>query len=269
MPKSILILAANRWIGFKGSGRTRPALIACDLPDGGEVECVVKLGGHKESAAHQPVCELIAALLATDLALPVAEPVLVEITAEFTARAVPAHDAEARERCGKSIGLVFATRHLPPGFAAVPINKPPGRDLIPVVAELYAFDGLVQNADRTSVNANCLVRGDELRFFDHDQAFGFLLDIFGVPDVSKVESYSILNKHFARPFLRPDRRLFNRLQGAWEAISDATLDVYGKLLPDAWPGKATYFPKIKSHLTDVRAKLALALDAITLSIPPP
>lgn len=268
MPITLPALTATRWIDFKGSGRTQPALIACDLPDGGELECVVKLGGHKESAPHQPVCELVAALLAIDLGLPVAEPLLVEITSEFANRAVPATNSSARVRCQHALGWAFATRHLSSGFSLIPIGKPPARALLPTLAELYAFDGLIQNADRSARNSNCLVKGTELRFFDHDQAFGFLLDIFGPRPVSKVESYAFLADHLARPHLTRDRTLFNRLEGAWEAISDMTVAAYRDLIPDAWPGKKTYFPAIEFHLKLVRAELASALDAITLSLPP-
>ncbi len=268
MPSTLPTLTATRWIDFKGSGRTRPALIGCDLPDGGEVECVVKLGGHKESAAHQPVCELVAALLAVDLGLPVAEPLLVEITPDFANHAVPATNASARTRCQQAIGWSFATRHLPSGFSILPVGKPPARPLLGALAELYAFDGLIQNADRTPANPNCLVKGNELRFFDHDQAFGFRLDFLGVGPISKIESYEFLSRHLARPHLTRDRTLFNRLEGAWEAIGNDTLTNYHDLLPNTWPGKKTYFPKIESYLKDVRAELASALDAITLSLPP-
>jgi len=267
MPTSLPILTATRWIDFKGSGRTRPALIGCDLPDGGEIECVVKLGGHPESAAHQPVCELVAALLALDLDLPVAEPLLVEITPDFASHAVPASNAAAQARCQQAIGWSFATRHLPSGFHILPVGKPPSRPLLPALAELYAFDGLIQNADRSPTNSNCLVKGNVLRFFDHDQAFGFLLDFLGRRPVSDVESYAFLSRHLAYAHLGRDRSLFNRLEGAWESITDATLAGYLGLLPDNWPGKKRCFPVIEAYLKDVRAELASALDAITLSLP--
>ena len=102
MPISLPSLTATRWITFKGSGRTQPALIGCDLPGVGEVECVAKLGGHRESAPHQPVCELVAALLAVDLGLPMADPLLVEITPDFANHAVPAANVAARTRCQQS-----------------------------------------------------------------------------------------------------------------------------------------------------------------------
>jgi hypothetical protein len=201
------------------------------------------------------------------LGLPVADPLLVEITPEFATRAVPATNTPARLRCQQAIGWAFATRHLPSGFSAIPIGKPPARALIPTLAELYAFDGLIQNADRTAKNANCLVKGTELRFFDHDLAFGFLLDLFGSRPISKVESYAFLAEHIARPHLTRDRTVFNRIEGAWEAIGDMTVAAYRDLLPDTWPGKKAYFPGIESHLKSVRAELASALDAITLSLP--
>jgi hypothetical protein len=178
MPTTLPTLTATRWIAFKGSGRTEPALIGCDLPSGGEVECVVKLAGHSESAPHQPVCELVAALLAVDLGLPVADPLLVEITTDFANCAVPSTNAAARTRCQQSIGWSFATRHLPPGYSILPVGKPPARSLLPILAGNIA------------------------------------------------------------------------------------------LLPDAWPGKKTYSSRIESYLKDVRAELASALNAITLSLPP-
>ncbi len=267
MPAVIPLLTATRWVRFSTSGRTSPAVIACDLPDGGEVECVVKLGGHQESTPHQPVCETVAALLAVDLGLPVAEPVLVEITPEFARHAIPATQPDARTRCENALGWAFATKHLPPGYSLLPSGKSPSRKLLPKLAELYAFDGLIQNADRMASNPNCLVKGDDLRLFDHDQAFGFLLDLFGAQPVEKPESYSFLNRHLARPFLTQDRAAFERLEGAWEAITPATVSAYRELLPDAWPGNKARFPAIEAYLHDLHAKLASALDAITLTLP--
>lgn len=269
MPFALPQLTATRWIDFKGSGRTRPALIACELPEGGEVECVVKLGGHRESAPHQPVCELVAALLAVDLGLPVAEPVLVEITPEFTQLAVPAGNAEARARCGAAPGWAFATRHLAGGFAGIPVGKPPPQILLPTLAELYAFDGLIQNADRIPLNSNCLLKGSDLRFFDHDQAFGFLLDLFGSGPIEQPATYRFLTSHLARPFLPVNRAQFSRLEGSWKAITPELVASYRAAVPEEWPGKASYLPRIEDHLGAVHAKLATALDAITFTLSTP
>jgi len=267
MPTTIPILSASRWIGFKGSGRTQPALIGCDLPGGGEIECVVKLGGHRESAPHQPVCELVASLLAVDLNLPVADPLLVEITPEFAARGVPATDTTGRQRCQQSVGWCFASKQLSAGFAVPPIKKGPPKAMLPALAELYAFDALVQNPDRTAANPNCLMKGDELRFFDHDKAFSFLLALFGCGPLNQPETYSFPVAHFARQFLSQDRKLFTRIEGAWEAVSSDVVRGYASLIPDAWPGKQTYFSQIEAHLNKVRTDLAPALDAITLTLP--
>lgn len=267
MPNTLSSFAATRWIEFKGSGRTRPAVIACDLPDGGEVECVVKLSGHQESSPHQPVCELVAALLALDLKLPVAEPLLVEISPEFVDLAIPVSNTEAKNRCQESLGLTFATRHLPGGYSLLPIGKPPPKAMIPELAKLYAFDGIIQNADRTQRNSNCLVKGSELRFFDHDLAFGFLLDILGPPNVTDVDSYSFLSNHLAKPCLKRDREQFESLQNSFTAIDEATLNEYRNFIPDSWSGKNVYFPAIETHLNSVFSELDSVLDAITSSLP--
>lgn len=267
MPTTIPTLTASRWIGFKGSGRTQPALIGCDLPDGGEIECVVKLGGHQESAPHQPVCELVASLLAVDLDLPVAEPLLVEITPEFAAGAVPVTDGNARQRCQRAVGWCFASKQLAAGFAVSPTRKSQPQAMLPSLAELYAFDALIQNADRTAMNPNCLVKGDELRFFDHDQAFSFLLALFGSGPLNQPETYSFLSQHFVRPLLSRNRELFSRLEGAWESVSSDVVHSYAGHIPDSWTGKQKYFPQIEVYLNKVRTELAPALDAVTLTLP--
>jgi hypothetical protein len=268
MPATLPLLSASRWIDFKSSGRTSPALIACELPDGTEIECVVKLGGHKESSPHQPVCEAVAALLALDLGLPMADPLLVEITPEFAKYGVPANKPEVRARCERALGWAFATKHLPAGYSILPLGKSPARALLPILAELYAFDGLIQNADRIPTNTNCLFRGSDLRIFDHDQAFGFLLDIWGAKPVGSIDSYPFLSKHFAHPYLSRERSQFARLEGAWQALNAKTVAAYRDLLPDTWPGKKSYFPSIETYLNSLHANLASALDAITLTLPP-
>lgn len=269
MPETIPILSANRWIEFKTSGRTSPALVACDLPGGGEVECVVKLRGHKEWAPHQPICEIVASLLAMDLGLPVAEPMLVEITSNFARMGIPANRPDARSRCENALGLSFASKHLPAGFSLNPAGKPPTPKLLQSFADLYAFDGLIQNADRAPHNPNCLIKGDELGIIDHDQAFGFMLDIMGVQPTGNVESYSFLRQHLAHPFLKRERSLFERLESAWAGITPAQISFYKELIPDEWDGKGTYLPVIESYLNDLHSNLASAIDAVTLTLPHP
>jgi len=209
----------------------------------------------------------VAALLALDLGLPIADPLLVEITPEFARHAVPANQSEARARCENAIGWAFATKQLPAGYSILPIGKPPSRTLLTSLAELYAYDGLIQNADRIVKNANCLVKGNALGIFDHDQAFGFLLDIWGAKPVGEIDSYSFLSNHLAYQHLSRDRSQFYRLEGAWQAVNPQAVAGYRDLLPDEWPGKKTYFDRIEAHLNSVHAGLASALDAITLTLP--
>ena len=93
---------------------------------------------------------------------------------------------------------------------------------------------------------------------------GFTVNFGPVADVN---SYAFLSKHLARPHLTRDRSLFNRLEGAWQGITDETLVNYRNLLPDTWSGKSAYFARIESYLKGVRSELASALDAITLTLP--
>jgi hypothetical protein len=43
--------------------------------------------------------------------------------------------------------------------------------MLPVAAAIFVFDAIVQNADRRVDNANCLVKGNEIRIIDHEMTF--------------------------------------------------------------------------------------------------
>ena len=244
------IFIATRWAGFRTSGRNRPANIGCDLPDGGEVEVVVKLNGGAEYGDHGPVCETMAALLAVDLGLPVADPCLVEIRQEFVST-IP--DPAARTRVQRAVGVNFGTRSLAPGWLPIPGGKTLPQIALPTMADIFVFDAIIQNPDRGVNRPNCLFQGGEVRIFDHDLAFiSFLLSIFGGLDPTKPETYEFLQHHVFFRQLKRAKLSFDRIAGALEALLPQRFRAYCEALPDSWPGKVLYADRIRTHLERVR-----------------
>jgi hypothetical protein len=266
MTALIPIFTATRWAGFRTSGRNRPANIGCDLSDGGgEVEVVVKLNGGAEYGDHGPVCETVAALLAVDLGLPVADPCLVEIQPEFVAT-IP--DSAARTRVQGAVGINFGTRSLAPGWSSIPGGKTLPQIALPTMAEILAFDAIIQNPDRRVDRPNCLFQGGDIRIFDHDLAFSFLFSISGYPDPTQSETYEFLRHHVFFRQLKRAKLSFDRIVGAFGALPPQRFRAYCEVLPDTWPGKVLYADRIRTHLERVRVdfpRISTILTALLAS----
>jgi len=219
------------------TGRTQPFLAVCEEESGTQHEIVVKTRAGMESAEDGLICELMAALLAKDLDIPVAEPVLVDIEADF-AQAIP--DPAMSKMAQGSLGLNYGSRFLGPGW----VTWPPGRGIplavLPIAADIFAFDVLIQNPDRRRANPNLLRRGDDLVVYDHETAFSFLYSI--VPGQYPWEGKGIdyIREHVFFNALRGKALSWGRFVGALEAIDKRRLQEYSNSVPADWrKGKNT------------------------------
>jgi hypothetical protein len=253
MPRLIEQLRATRWDRFLTSGRNQPALVACDLvlvP--GELEFVVKLNSTPEGLQlHAPVCEAMASMLARDLGLPVADPCLVEITEEWVESI---DDESARKRCSESLGFNFACRFFGPGWSRVAAGKSLGKASLQTMAEVFAFDIIIQNIDRRSSNPNYLASGSDIRIFDHEMAFD-LFNLAGETAFAKPAAYSLCADHvFTKPLKGCGVNL-EKFFKSFGKIPKARLDDYILTLPDSWPGKTSYAEKIRKHILRAQASI--------------
>ena len=116
--------------------------------------------------------EAIAACLAGDLKLPITEPLLVAIPDEWAA-IVP--DDERRKRILASSRVAFGSKLVTGGYSVWTPDTRISEAMVDTAAGVFAFDAIVQNPDRRAENPNCLVRGESIRIFDHELAFGHRL----------------------------------------------------------------------------------------------
>lgn len=157
-------------------GRTKPSFITCELASGEPIEVVAKFAGGCDLGNVSLAREIIGACLAGDLRLPVPEPFLIEATTEWV-DTIPDPERRGKARRGSLIG--FGSRLVIGQFDIWKPGNVISDAMLPAAAAIFTFDGIIQNPDRRSDNPNCLVRGDDLRIFDHELAFSHDLPIFG------------------------------------------------------------------------------------------
>ena len=238
-----------------------PVRLACETGVREEIEAVAKLSASCDRGATALVAEAIAAMLAADLDLPVPEPFLVRLEQDFVdAIADPEVEAIAR----RSSPIAFGSKKLPPGYTTWPVGKAVPREAVPVAAEVFAFDALIANADRRPDNPNCLFLGDNLAIIDHELAF-ITEGVIGWRPPWQVGALDALRRtqsHLFTEQLRGKALSFDRLAGAWAAVTDARLAEYRAALPVEWNAASDSADAALSHVAAVRDNLDMALQEV-------
>ncbi len=245
-------------------GRTRPFFGAGSHADGTEVEIFMKLKAGCDSGVKALVAEAISAMLAADLDLPVPEPFLLAIDAEFVDSIF---DAEAKSVAMKSIGINFASKKLPAGFALWTAERALSKNMRQIASEIVAFDFLTGNDDRRAAKPNCLFDGDELAIIDHEKAFphqtSFIIGWSPPWEAGALaRKRQPPNHHLFTKAVAGQEVDFRRLEGAWDAISDGRLNEYLGALPQEWIEVDDAARKILDYIRDLREHLPDALGEI-------
>lgn len=215
------------------NGRTQPSAITCELPDGNTVEVVAKFSAGCDQGNVNLAREVISACLAGDLCLPVPEPFLVETTPEWIAT-IP--DIGRRVKAENSSPIAFGSRLVIGQFGAWGAGNRISESMLLTAAGIFVFDCVIQNPDRRLGNPNCLVRGDELRIFDHELAFSHKLVIGWKPPwhIGGLKSFETNGNHIFREGLRGRSIDYTSIRSAWEKLTDNKIGDYENVLPVEW-----------------------------------
>jgi hypothetical protein len=150
------------------TGKTRPSRVVCQKSDGSPVEVVAKFSAGCEEKEVSLAREVIAACLAGDLGLPTPEPFLVDVPPGF---AQVVTDRSQAALIAQSSPVAFGSSLVTGGYSVWNREMQITEATLPTASSIFVFDCLIQNVDRRDENPNCLVRGDNLRIFDHELAF--------------------------------------------------------------------------------------------------
>jgi len=237
------------------NGKTLPALFSCERASAKAAsDYVVKLRGGIDYGSQGLLCELYASILAAHLGISCPSPaiVLIELDlAEAIAGTFPDDDRRANVVLN-SVGLNFGSQFLT-NLVSWPVDKKIPEELQAAAMKVFAFDALIQNADRTFQNPNLGIRGGDLFVYDHETAFSFLLGIFPSQTPWMLGSESYLEKHVFRKALKgvpfPDSFLLSLLELTREKAKQIS-----SLIPTEW--NSANLQKIESHLVLVNEHAA-------------
>jgi hypothetical protein len=197
------------------------------------IEVVVKFSSFCDQQQENLAMEALAACLAGDLRLPIPEPLLVAIPDEWIA-IVP--DEQRKKRILASSRVAFGSKLVTGGYSIWTPDTPISEAMVDPAASIFAFDAIIQNPDRRTSNPNCLIRGESIRIFDHELAFGHKLVLKWQPPWTKdgLNWLETKGAHIFRSRLRRSMIDFDAIKAAWIAITDNRLTGYKSGLPAEW-----------------------------------
>ncbi|MBS9476204.1 hypothetical protein KIP89_03700 [Ancylobacter sp. VKM B-3255] len=177
--------------------------------------------------------EVLGACLAGDLGLPVPEPFLIDVDREW---ALTIQDEARQSAILRSSPVAFGSRTLVGQFGIWGPGSWITDIMLPVAAGIFVFDAVIQNPDRRTENPNCLVRGDQVRIFDHELAFSHQLVIGWRPpwQPGSLRTLEHNGNHIFRDGLRRREIDFEGIRDAWGRLSDAQIADYEAAIPAEW-----------------------------------
>ena len=157
-----------------------------------------------------------------------------------------------------SPGLNFGSVHLGAGFTTWPPGRNPVGAQRDQAADIFAFDTLIQNADRRAVNPNLWARSDRLGIYDHEQAFSFLSVpiIGGAPKpwaaASHGNGFRFLEQHVFYGSLRGGRLNLGPFREKLGGLTDKRIQDYLDAIPTEWLGDSDFGGQVTGYLREAR-----------------
>lgn len=232
-------------------GRNDPLMIRVETDDGAQHDVYLKPSGRPEIAVTGMVCELLGAMLAGDLGIAVNEPFLVEIDEAFI-RSIP--DEGIRALLRRSSPLAFGSKSAGPQWRDWSAGDIVTDALKQSALQIFAFDVMIENFDRTVQRPNLLIKGNEIRVIDHETAFKFGL-IIGEKAEPWRQGYC--HKHLHRGChvlgqgLKGKVLDFAPLSAVWSALSPISFMRYAGGVPSEWAEGMKTVRDAERHLTQV------------------
>jgi len=191
--------------------------------------------------------ELIAALIGLELDLNIAEPVIIDITPEFVDTL---KGKDGYKNAINSIGLNFGCKFRP-GLMEFASRQQLNDELYEQASQIFSFDVFISNADRRTDKPNMLTDGKKIVLFDHELAFGFVMDIIKNPNPWLINESDLgwIKNHYFYPILKGNEHNFEQFVYKFSMLDDNFWNKLQNIIPDSW--KSDHLDKIKSNLNSL------------------
>ena len=230
-------LTAAEYVRPVSQGRTCPSVVVCERPDGSYVEAVAKFSAHCDQGTANLVREVVAGCLAGVLNLPVPEPFLIDVPVGW---ADTITDAAQRAKIKASSPVAFGSKMITGQYSVWTPTTRIDEEMVDIAAAILTFDGIIQNPDRRAINPNCIVRGNNIRIFDHELCFMHGVVIGWRPPwvVGGLNALETPGYHIFRPGLRRATIDFDPIEAAWTQVSNQMVADFEAAVPAEWGGAA-------------------------------
>lgn len=242
-------VVATTYMMVNSSGRNRPCIFSCVNEDSLSEDYFVKFHG---AVGPLIICEFIGSLLGQALGVDIPPVAIVHIDEKMNSAI---QDADARNKFQAKPGPHFGSRNIGQGFTVMNSGYSLTSDTIEQALDIFAFDMLIQNTDRSSSgaagNPNLLFKGNQLVAIDHEMSFSFINFLGEVSFPWNLREtnlpqrhifYSQLYKHAKNNTVSFDR-FIQKLAG----ISPEYMDSVMQAIPPEWYNER-YVKKIAQHM---------------------
>lgn len=255
------LAVATEFVRVATQGRTGPALLMCEDEAGNSVDLFCKVSAGCDHGVSSLAREIVGACLAADLKLPIPRPYRVDLSDEF-AGIVP--DESFRLKLGNSSKIGFGSLRVPNQFSVWARGNTIPDTMVPDAASILVFDAITQNPDRRETNPNCLVKGSDLRIFDHELAFMTEQLLFWKPPWQE-GGLNWIEKSEPHIFLRGLKgRIidYHPIKVCWSSLSDQRISEYRDAVPGEWGEAEPAVTAALKLIRDARDNIDGCLDEI-------
>ena len=248
------IWEARRLANVLQTGRTRPVIMDCELVLEPPILSSEHLGEHvfdnrlmvvkglgsPELTLTGMANEMFGNLLAREFGIFTGEPAVVNISQTLAHSIRPSLNPHCL-----NAGLAAGSELHRAGLVAINPYITYLPEEIAEIARLYAFDLLVQNADRQKDNANCAMSGKRVFAYDFETCFSFL-QLFGtLPNPWELSTFGIHEKHVLREVLRRQNINWTPFVDNLSLLTETRILEIASKLPTEWQAN---IPAISAHL---------------------
>jgi hypothetical protein len=256
---------AMRYEGKLPTGRTVPLTLGCvgelrtckatggnDVSPDTEKDFVVKVCGCDDMTDKGRTYEFIALLLGQALSVPAVEPAIVKFPLEL----IPMLPEPKKTALMASNDRQFGSRHLGSGWTTYPNGKVLEDCLINQALCIYVFDLLIQNVDRRLEKPNVLTNGTELRAYDHEKAFTFLVPLLRERYAPwQIRQYDWARNHIFYKSLKGRKLDIDSSVDKIASLEDIVFNRIWELLPKEWT--SSELGSIEAHIRNVKDNVDL------------
>jgi hypothetical protein len=229
------------------SGANKPLLITGVGAAGKKNDYVVKFRAAERMSNEACMRELLALFIAAEMDIKCVTPAIINISPDFVDILV---GNDAWQYASQSLGYNFGSENIK-GYNTILSGQDLNNDQLPFAQNIFAFDVVIQNNDRRNDKPNMMTDGHEIVIYDHELAFGFVLELFKNPEPWKIRDsdYEWISKHVLLPKIKGKDFDFEKFSKRFDTLGEAFWQTAWNLIPQNW--RSDQFDTIKQYLSAI------------------